>query len=136
MVMFGKVRAIMPHTLRFLYMTDSCYMTPLPAILVLWYTWVHICTLNYYNETTGVEPLVNDFLSIGSILCVPNVNTYDSHVGFGGYLDDVWFRGKDNVIEQVIILQNIFDIIWWNSIVHLFADVWNTYNLEVWLWLW
>ena len=101
----------MPHTLRFLYTTDSCYMTPLPAILVLWYTQVHICTLNYYNETTGVEPLVNDFLSIGSILCVPNVNTYDSHVRFGGYLDDAWFRGKDNVIEQVIILQNIFDII-------------------------
>ena len=91
-------------------------MTPLPAILVLQYAWIHICTPNCCDETTNVDP-------------------YDGHVGFGGYLDDAWFRGKDNIIEQVVVLQNIFNIIWWNLIVYLFADVQNTYDLEVWLWL-
>ena len=86
-------------------------MIPLPAILALWYAWVHIYTLNCCDETTNVEPLVNTFLSIGSVLHVPNVNLYDGHVGFGGYLDDAWFRGEDNVIEQVVVLQNIFNII-------------------------
>ena len=104
MMVFGKVRAITPHTLRSLYMTDSCCMIPLPAILALQYTWVHICTLNCCDKTTDVEPLVNDFLSIGSILCIPNVNPYDGHVGFGGYLDDMRFRGKNNVVEQVVAL--------------------------------
>jgi len=55
--------------------------------------------------------LVDDFLNIGSILHVPNVDPYDGHVGFGGYLDDAWFRGKNNIVEQVVILQNIFNII-------------------------
>ena len=103
-MVFGKVRAITPHTLKSLYTTDSCHMTPLPAVLALWYAWVHICTLNCCDETTNVEPSVNDFLSIGSVLCVPNVNLYDGHVGFEGYLNDVWFRGEDNVIEQVVVL--------------------------------
>ena len=110
-MVFGKMRAITPHTLRSLYTTDSYCMTPLLAILALWYAWVHIYTPNYCNETTNVEPLVNDFLSVGSVLRVPNVNPYDSHVRFGGYLDDIWFRDKDNIIEQVVVLQNIFDII-------------------------
>jgi len=110
-MVFGKVRAITPHTLRSLYTTDSCHMTPLPAVLVLWYAWVYICTLNCCDETTNVEPSVNDFLSIGSVLRVPNVNLYDGYVGFGGYLDDVWFRGEDNVVKQVVVLQNIFDVV-------------------------
>ena len=110
-VVFSKVRAITPHTLRSLYMTDSCCMILLPAILALWYTWVHICTLSCCNETTDVKPSVNDFLSVGSVLHIPNVDPYDGYVGFGGYLDNAWFRGEDNVVEQVVVLQNIFDIV-------------------------
>ena len=110
-MVFGKVKAITSHTLRSLYMTDSSYITPLPIILALWYAWVHIYTLNCCNETTNIEPSVNDFLSVGSILHVPNVDPYDSHVRFRGYLDNTWFRDKNNVIEQVVVLQNIFDII-------------------------
>ena len=49
---------------------------------------------------------VNDFLSVGSVLHVPNVDPYDGYVRFGGYLDNVWFRGKDNIIEQVVVLQS------------------------------
>jgi len=60
-------------------------MTPLLAVLVLQYTWVHICIPNY---CANIEPSVNDFLSIGSILHVPNINPYDGHIRFGGYLDD------------------------------------------------
>ena len=104
MMVFGKIRAITPHTLRSLYMTDSCCMTPLPAVLALQYAWVHICIPNCCDKTTDVEPLVNNFLSIGSILCISNVNPYDGHVGFGEYLDDVRFRGKNNVVEQVVVL--------------------------------
>jgi len=92
MIVFSKVRAITPHTLRSLYITDSHHMTSLPAILVLQYAWIHICTPNCCDETTNVDP-------------------YDGHVGFGGYLDDAWFRDKDNIIEQVVVLQNIFNII-------------------------
>ena len=110
-IVFGKMRAIIPYTLRSLYMTDSCHMTPLPTILALQYAWVHIYTPNCCNETTNVKPLVNDFLSIGSILYILNVNSYNSHVRFGGYLNDMWFRDKDNVIKQVVVLQNIFNII-------------------------
>jgi len=64
MMMFRKVGAITSHTLSPLNMANTCYMAPLPTILVLWYSWVHICATNCCNVATDVEPTIDDFLGI------------------------------------------------------------------------
>jgi len=62
--MFRKVRAITPHILSPLDMANTCCMAPLPTILALWYSWVHICTMNCCDVSTNVEPIIDDFLGI------------------------------------------------------------------------
>jgi len=63
-MMFRKVRAIIPHTLSSLNTANTCHITLLSTILVLWYSWVHVCITNYYNVSTDVELMIDDFLGI------------------------------------------------------------------------
>ena len=63
-MMFREVRAITPHTLSPLNAANTCRIAPLPTILALWYFLVHICTMNYCNIATDVEPTIDDFLGI------------------------------------------------------------------------
>jgi len=133
MMVFSEMGTITFHTFSSLNMTYSCHMPPLPTVLTLQYTWIHICIPNCYNVATNVESLVNDFLSIRSVLSIPNVYPNDGHVGLGRYLDDTRFWCEDNVVEQVIIFQDIFDFIQWNMVACLFTNEQNTNNLEVWL---
>jgi len=64
MMMFSKMRAVTFYTLSPLNMTYSYHVTPLLAVLALWYFWVHVCTTNYCNVTTDIEPTVNNFLGV------------------------------------------------------------------------
>jgi len=93
------MKAIILYTLSPLNMTYSCHVTPLLAVLALWYSWIHVCTMNCYNVTTDIELMVNNFLGIWSILGIPNVDPYDGHVRLGRYLDYMWFGSEDYIIE-------------------------------------
>jgi len=44
-------------------------------------------------------------------LDIPDIDSYNSHVGLGRYFDNAWFRCKDYVIENVVILEDAFNII-------------------------
>jgi len=63
--------------------TYPVYMPPFPTILALWDTWVHVGTMNCGNKASYIEASVNYFLSIGPILCVPNVDPNYGHIRFG-----------------------------------------------------
>jgi len=91
MMVVSEMETITFHIFSSLNITYSCHMPPLPTVLILWYAWIHIYALNCCNIATNVESLVNDFLSIQSILSIPNVYPNDSHVGLGRYLDDARF---------------------------------------------
>ena len=55
--------------------------------------------MNYCNVTTDIKPMVNNFLGVWSILGVPNIDSYNSHVGLGRYLDYMQFGSKDYIVE-------------------------------------
>ena len=88
--------------------------------------------MNYCNVATNIEPTVNNFLGIWSILGVPNVNPYNNHVGHGRYLDYMWFGSKDYIVKQVIVFENVLNFIQQNMTVSFLTVEGNTYNLEVW----
>ena len=98
-IVFSEIETITFHTFSFLNMTYSCHMSPLPTVLILWYAWIHIYISNCCDVATNIESSVNDFLSIWSVLSIPNVYPNDGHVGLGRYLDDMRFWCKDNVVE-------------------------------------
>ena len=136
MMMFSKMRTIISHTLKLLYMTHSYCMSPLPTVLALWNIWVHVCSTNCCNKAFNIEPLIYDFFSIWPTLGVPYINLDDGYVGFWGYLNDLWFRCENNIIEQVIVLEYVFDIIQWNIAIGFLVDEWNSYDFEVGFGLW
>jgi len=51
-------------TLGPLDMTYPGHVTPLPTILALWYTWVHVGSSYSSDEASDIEASVDDFLSI------------------------------------------------------------------------
>ena len=60
--------------------TYASYVFPFPTILALWDTQVHVGSVNYSDKASYIEVSVDNFLGIGPILCVPNVNPNYSHI--------------------------------------------------------
>jgi len=64
----------------------------------------YVSSTNCDNETSNVEPSVDKTLCFSITLNVSDIDLYDSHIGFGEHLDYSWFRGQDNIIEDVVAL--------------------------------
>jgi len=64
-------------------------------------------------------------------LGVPNVNPNNGHVGLGRHLDDMRLGSEDDIVEQVVVLEDIFNFIQRNTTVGFLANEGNTYNLEI-----
>jgi len=79
-------------------------MTLFPTVFTLWYFRVHISATNCGNETSDIEPSVDEALCFSATLSIPDVDPYSGHVKFGGHLDYSWFRSQDNIIEDVVAL--------------------------------
>jgi len=76
------MRPIALDTLGPLNVTNACCMFPLPTVLTLWNTWVHISTMYYGDETPYIEASIDDSFGLGTILSVPYVDLYDGHIRF------------------------------------------------------
>jgi len=72
-----------------MHATYKSNISPLPAILVLENTKVHVCAFNSYDITTDVEAPINECFSIQAILEIPNINPNDYYVQFLRGFDDV-----------------------------------------------
>jgi len=95
-----------------LNMANPCCITLLPTILVLRDTWVHVGFPHYHNDIFYVEPSIDNFSGIGASLGVPYVNPNYHHVRLGGNFDNTWFRSKNYVIEDdVVVFENIFNVL-------------------------
>jgi len=44
-------------------------------------------------------------------LGVPNVDSYNGHVGFGRHLDNTRLGSEDDIVEQVIVLEDVFNFV-------------------------
>jgi len=64
-------------------------VVPLPAVLTLQNTWVHIHILNGSNETANVEMVVDNVLCQRTALGILDVDPNHSHIRFGRSLDNL-----------------------------------------------
>ena len=56
-------------------------MAPLPAVVTLEYTWVHVCTSYCGNVLPKVKGTIDKYLGLCSILGVLDIDPYHGHVG-------------------------------------------------------
>jgi len=74
------MRAITLHTFSPLDTAYSSHVTPLPTVLTLKNTQIYIGPAYCSDITSNIEMSVDNFLGVGPILHVPDVDLYDSHV--------------------------------------------------------
>ena len=89
--MFSYMKAIAFYAFRSLDMANPYQITPLPIILILRDTRIHVGAPHCRNNTSYIEVPVNNFLSIITVLGIPYVNPDDSYVQSRGDLDNAWF---------------------------------------------
>ena len=130
-MMFRKVRPIAPHILSFLNMTNTCYIASLSTILALWHSRVHVYTPDHYNVSSYIKLMIDYGLCILTHLDVPNVDLYNSHIWLGRHLDNTRLWSEYNIVENVIVLENIFNFIQSDMTVGFLANIRNTHNFEV-----
>jgi len=85
-------------------------MIPLPTILTLRNTRIYVGAPYHCSDTSYIEAPVNNFLSIATVLGIPYVNPDNSHVRFRGDLDNAWFWCEDDIIKDMIVLEDTFNI--------------------------
>jgi len=79
-------------------------MTPFPTVFTLKYSGVYVSAMNCGDETSDVEPPVDEALCFSTALSIPDIGLYNSHVRFGGHLDYSLFRSQDDIVEDVVAL--------------------------------
>ena len=137
MMVFGFVGPVVLNVFGLLDSTWECGMTPFLAIFTLQNLRVHVSTSNSCNEPTNIEALVNKSLGFTVILDILYIDSNDRHVWFRRHFDDVWFGHKSNIIENLILLDDSFDIVQGKAILNIaMREERNAYNLEIRLWLW
>jgi len=65
-------------------------MAPLPAVLALWDTWVHVCAMNGCDILSSIEASIDEHFGIAATLSIPYIYPDNSHVRFRRYLDYPW----------------------------------------------
>ena len=76
----GLVWAITFDAFSFLDPTYACHMVPLPAVFVLGNAWIHVCTSNGADESSNIEPSIDERFGFGAALSIPNINSYYGHI--------------------------------------------------------
>ena len=82
------MRPIALDTFGPLNVANTCCVTPLPTVLTLWDTWVHIGTIYCSNETSNIKSSVDNSFSLGTILSIPYINPDDNYIRFQRDFDD------------------------------------------------
>ena len=125
------MRTITLSTFGSLNMTDFCQIPLLPTILALRDVWIHVGSSYYSNNVSNVEMSINNLFSIITILSIPNIYLDNRHVWLGRNLDNGWFWCKDNIVENVVIFENTFDILRSDICVWFINKVQNAYYFEL-----
>ena len=134
-VILWLVRSVALYTFQALNSARKSWMTLFPTVFTLRNTRVHISHSNCYNIPSDIEAPINKALSLDSTLGIPNVNLYNHYIRLGRYFDHSQFGEKGNVVEDLILLNDIFDVFWWETFLWVVASMWiiqDAYDLEVW----
>jgi len=111
-------------------------MIPPLAIFVLKHAQVHVGAPYSCYMVSYVKASVNKSLSFTSTLHIADVEPYNGHIWLWRYLDDLWFRSKHNVIKDLVLLDDVFDVLWCEVVWFIMLVIENVYYLQVGLRLW
>jgi len=78
-------------------------VTPLPAVLALWDSWVHVCTPDGSDVVANIKAPVDEHFSLLTTLYIPYIDSDYCHVGFRGDLDYSWLQRKCDVVKNVVL---------------------------------
>jgi len=130
LMVFRFMRTIAFDIFWFLDFVRECHVTPLLTIFALWYAKVYVGSPNGCNITSNVETSVNKHLGITTTLDIPNIYPNNQHVRFRRNLYYSWFRSKRNIVEDIILLENCFNVVRSKSFLRILMRVeWDTNNL-------
>jgi len=131
LMIIDMIGTIALSAFRSLNATDSCQVIPLPAIFALGNTRVHVGISYCSDNVSNIESSVDDSSDIAIILVVPNIDPDNCHIRLGRDFNNVWSQCKDNVVEDVIILEDAFDILRGDMHARIVNVIWNAYNFKV-----
>jgi len=85
-------------------------VAPLPAVLALGNSRIHVCASNSRNEVTYIEASIDEHFSVFTTLGIPYVDPDYGHVRFGRDFDNSRFGRKRNIVKDVVLFENGFYI--------------------------
>ena len=85
-------------------------VSPLPAILALGNSWIHIRTSNCGDVVAHIEAPVNEKFSIFSTLNIPDVDPNDGHIRLRRDFNNSRFRREGDIVENMILLEDGFNV--------------------------
>ena len=97
------------HTLN-LESCIKCWVILFPAIFTLWDSRVYISSSDCHNILSNIETPIDKTFSFCTTLDIPNVNLDNCHVQFRRHFDHSWFRSKIDVVNDLILLDNGFNV--------------------------
>jgi len=102
-----------------------------PTILALGDSRIHVCSSNGSDVVTYVEAPVDEHFGIAATLYISYINLDDYHVGFWGDFDDSRLQCQSDVVENIVVLDDIFDHTQVDGGGGDFLKIWKTYDLQV-----
>ena len=123
MVIFWLVRSVILYAFWALNSARESRITLLPTVFILRNARVCISYSNHHNIPSNIKTSINMVFSLDSALCVPNVDPHNGHIRLWWYFDYPWFGGKNNVVEDMILLYDVFDIIWCDVLLEVVASM-------------
>jgi len=85
-------------------------VSPLPAILALGNSRIHIRTSNCDDVIAHIEAPVNEKFSVFSTLNIPDVNPNNGYIKLRRDFNNSRFRREGDVVENMILLEDGFDV--------------------------
>ena len=80
--------------------------------------------------------MVDEAFSSATTLNIPNINPDDWHVGFGWHFDNLWFGSESNVVEDLVLLYDSFDVTGDKTVLRItMQEIQDAYYFEIGLWL-
>ena len=92
---------------------------------------IHVYTIDCGNITADVKKSVDKSFSLRATLSILCVNPNYSHVGLGESFNNLGLRSKNNIIEYVSSLNDLFNNIRYDWDVSVFNVIRNAQDLEI-----
>jgi len=85
-------------------------VAPLPAIFALRDSQIHIRSSNHGDVIAHIKAPVNKKFSVLTTSNIPDINPNDGHIRLRRDFNNSQFRRKGDVVENMVLLEDGFDI--------------------------